>query len=267
MGDTLSVQLDSSQTTVQPSLEEEAAKYDTPAPEAERPEWLPEKFKSPEDLAKAYKELQARFSSGNRTLPDEDTAEPAPSNVEEEAAPTDQEVEDQARDAVESAGLNFDDLSRKYWENGALDEADFDTLEKSGIPRHLVEGYIRGQEAILESTRRSVVETVGGEEAYDSMTEWAKEALSEAEIDAYNRAVNSGDLQMTMMAVKGLNARYRAENGAEPVRQVNGAAAKAGAETYRSLAELQKDMSDPRYAKDPAFRRDVENKLARSDIM
>lgn len=261
MGDTLTVTMDSSQTTVQPTLEEEAAKYDTPAVEAERPEWLPEKFKSPEDLAKAYNELQSKFSS--RTQEPEAPA----SDVKEEAVTPDQNVEDQAREAVEGAGLNFEELSQKYWEKGQLEEADFASLEKSGISRSLVDQYIRGQEAILESTRQSVISTVGGDEAYDAMTEWAKESMSDSEIDAYNRAVNSGDIEMTMMAVKGLNARYRSEVGSEPTRQVVGETAKAGSDTYRSLAELQKDMADPRYAKDSAFRRDVENKLGRSDIM
>lgn len=261
MGETLSVTLDSSQTTVQPSLEEEAAKYDTPAPVEERPQWLPEKFKSPEDLAKAYNELQAKFSSRNQE------PETPPSDVEEEAAADDQEVEDQARQAVNEAGLDFDELSQRFWENGALDDTDYEALEKGGIPRSLVDQFIRGQEAIIEATRQSVYSTVGGEEAYETMLEWARDTLNDAEISAYNQAVNSGDMNMTMLAVKGLNARYRAENGAEPARQIGGETAKGGADVYRSLAELQKDMSDPRYAKDPAFRRDVENRLGRSDIM
>ena len=32
----------------------------------DRPEWLPEKFKSAEDMAKSYTELEKKFSSGNK---------------------------------------------------------------------------------------------------------------------------------------------------------------------------------------------------------
>lgn len=269
MGETLSVVLDQSKDTVQPSLEEEAAKYDTPTQEAERPEWLPEKFKSPEELAKAYQALQSRFSAGERDLNPEDYELPDQDDVQDDAdyEETDQDVEDQAREVAESAGLDFDDLSQKFYEQGYLDEEDYAALEGANIPRHLVDQYIAGQQAILESTRLSVINSIGGEAAYNDLTSWAADNFSEAEIDAYNRAVNSGDMNLTMLAVKGLSARYAAENGSEPVRQINGSTAKAGGDTYRSLAELQKDMSDPRYSKDPAFRRDVENKLSRSDIM
>ena len=264
MSETLSVTLDTSKEVVQPTLEEEAAKYDDLTPSEDRPEWLPEKFKSPEDLAKAYQELQSKFSSRNQQEPDgeeeyeEDYTE---DGVDPEGA------EDDARDMVEEAGLDFDELSSKFWENGNLDDEDFDALEQGGIPRHLVEQFIEGQKAIVDSTRQSVLTSVGGEASYNELTSWAKDNLADDDIDAYNEAVNSGNMKMTMMAVRGLEARYRADNGSEPKRQIAGETARAGSESYRSLTELQKDMSDARYKTDPAFRRDVERKLSRSDIM
>jgi hypothetical protein len=38
------------------------------APEGDRPEWLPEKYKSPEDLAKAYKELETKLGTKEEDL-------------------------------------------------------------------------------------------------------------------------------------------------------------------------------------------------------
>ena len=38
------------------------------APQTDRPEWLPEKYKSPEDLAKAYKELETKLGSKEEDL-------------------------------------------------------------------------------------------------------------------------------------------------------------------------------------------------------
>jgi hypothetical protein len=38
------------------------------APASDRPEWLPEKYKSPEDLAKAYKELESKLGSKEEDL-------------------------------------------------------------------------------------------------------------------------------------------------------------------------------------------------------
>lgn len=37
-------------------------------PQAERPEWLPEKFKNPEDLAKSYNELQSKLGKNEEEL-------------------------------------------------------------------------------------------------------------------------------------------------------------------------------------------------------
>lgn len=268
MGDTLSVSIDTSKDVANPTLEEEAAKYDNlEASTDDRPEWLPEKFKDPEDLAKAYSELEKKL--GSRTsepevTADDDLDDEASEDVEDKAATV---TKEEVREVTEKAGLDFDELSASYWENGELETKHYEMLEKAGIPKAIVDQYIAGQEALLNATRSTVFNTVGGEDSYNSMTEWAAENFSKEEIGAYNRAVNSGDMDSAMMAVKGLKARFDSINGYEPERQVKGATAKAGSSTYRSVSELQEDMGNPKYWSDPAFRKDVERKLARSDIM
>lgn len=282
MGETLTVSVDTSKDVQQPSLEELAAKMDEANPPSEsvedRPEWLPDKFKSVEDMAKAYSELEKKL--GSKATPDipvkeatktsndatEGSAEAQDGDAEEPEG-VDAPTEDAAREASEKAGLDFDNLSAKYWEQGDLDETDYKALEKAGIPKTIVQSFIKGQEALLDATRQSVFQTVGGEDSYNSMTEWAADNLDAAEINAYNKAVNSGQMDVAMMAVKGLKARFDAENGFEPARTIAATGAKAGASVYRSIAEMEKDMGDPRYKTDPAFRKDVERKLARSDIM
>jgi hypothetical protein len=268
MGETLSVSIDTSKDAVQPTLEEEASKYDAPPEDNQsdtRPEWLPEKFKSAEDLAKAYTELEKKLGAPK---PKDEAKPEAKSEPNKDTSDSEEtEPEKAAREAAENAGLNFDDLSAKYWDKGTLDDSDYAALEKSGIPKNIVDQFIAGQEAILNTTRAEVFNSVGGEQTYFAMTEWAAENMSEAEIETFNRAVNSGDKNMAMLAVKGLQAQFSAAEGFEPKRSVSGATAKASANVYRSIAELEKDMGDARYRNDPAFRRDVEQKLARSDIM
>jgi hypothetical protein len=278
MGETLSVSIDTSKDVAEPTLEEEAAKYESDNFDSsadDRPEWLPEKFKSPEDMAKAYSELEKKLGSRSNTNTEENVEqtleEPERQNANDadEGEDNDEEtetVEQKARQVTEKAGLDFDELSASYWENGELNESQYKKLEEAGIPKSLVDQFITGQEALIASTRNTVFESVGGEDAYNSITSWAADNFSEDEISAYNAAVNSGNTASAMMAVKGLKARYDAEVGFEPSREVRGQTAKAGASVYRSVAELEKDMSDPRYREDPAFRRDVERKLGRSDI-
>jgi hypothetical protein len=272
MGDTLSVSIDTSKDVAQPTLEEEAAKYDNlDASTDDRPSWLPEKFKSPEDMAKAYSELEKKLGSRQKEVAVEEKAESSDEDVSSDdgADPnqeTEKTAEETAREATEAAGLNFDELSTAYWENGELDQKHYEKLEKAGIPKDIVDQFIAGQEALLEATRQTVFTSVGGEQNYNSMTDWASETFSKDEIRAYNAAVNGGDRTAAMMAVQGLKARYEAQVGFEPAREVRGERSTPTSSAYRSVAELQKDMSDPRYQKDPAFRRDVERKLERSSI-
>ena len=268
MAEHFEVAIDTSNDNPQPTLEELAAKMDeqapsnpeeNPAENTDRPEWLPEKFKSSEDMAKAYAELEKKLG---QKAPEPDAAE-APEKTAEEGEAT---AEEQAAEAAEKAGLNLDDLSAKYWENGQLDESDFEALEKAGYPKHLVDQFIQGQEAQAALIEMEVFNSVGGKADYEAMIGWAGEELSEGEIKAFNKAVNSGDRDEMNAAVKGLKARYDASVGFEPTRQIRSDGKSATETVYRSVAELQKDMGDPRYRTDPAFRKDVETKLGRSNI-
>lgn len=265
MSTTESVEIKNFDEVYNPSLEEEVTKLEekTPPADPERPAWLPEKFSSVEDMAKAYSELEKKQSRGQNGATTEDTTE------EVEKADTEvsqEETEQAARKATEAAGLDLDELSKQYWEAGELDEDAYAKLEKSGIPKNVVDAFIQGQEALLDRTRNEVFESVGGGENYQTMIEWAADTLPTEEIEAYNRAVNSADLNTAKMTVAGLKARYDASEGFEPRRSVKGAAAQVAPQSYQSLAEMRTEMSDPRYSTDPAFRREVEKKLSNSDI-
>lgn len=271
MSDQLSVSIDTSTPVVNPSLEDEAAAQaiaaTTPAPAGDRPSWLPDKFKQGEDLAKAYNELEKKLGA-----PKEPAAAAAPTAAELAAtadkATETKTQEESAREVAKTAGVNYDDLTASYWEKGALDDTQYAALAKAGIPKDLVDQYITGQEAVAANTRNAVFESVGGEETYASLIEWAGENYTPAEIAVFNNAVNGYDTTAMNMAVKALKAQHDATVGFEPSNTVNGqTAVKAGTSVYRSTAEVMVDMGDPRYKTDAAFRKDVEQKLGRSDIM
>ena len=213
-----------------------------------RPEWLPEKFNSAEDMAKAYAELESKQSA------------PA------KEAPAEEATEEMAREAVSEAGVDFDALSAEYFQNEGLTEDSYGKLAEAGIPREIVDQFIAGQEAAAAQQRDTILSEIGGQSTYDEMTSWAADNFSEAEIDAFNDTVEGGNAAAVRMAVAGLKARFEADRGVEPTRMVGGEAS-TGGDNYRSVAELMTDMQDARYHNDPAFRADVERKLARSEIM
>ena len=232
-------------TSEAPAVEEQVSK----------PEGLPEKFNSVEDMAKSYAELEAKLGQPKEEPKEEAKAEEQPKS----------DLEIQADEAVESAGLDMDSLSAEYAESGQLADESYERLEKVGISRDIVDQFIAGQEARALQQGSEVKSIVGGEAAYIEMTQWAGNNLSTAEVEAYNKAVNSGEMETIKLAVTGLQARYIAAEGSDP-KLLSGKAGATSQGGYESLAQVQADMGDPRYAKDPAFQAEVQEKLANSNL-
>jgi len=217
-----------------------------------KPEGLPEKFKSVEDLAKSYQELEKKLGD----------SQPKETEVSKEDTNSDLDI---AEKAVETAGLNMDTLASEYAEKGELDEKSYEALEKAGIPKDYVNQFIEGQKAIADQQATSIKEMVGGADAYAEMSNWAAENMSEEEKTAYNTAVNSKDLETAKLAVVGLKAKFERANGNEPTL-LEGKGTVSGEKGYASWAEVTRAMGDERYSKDPAYQAMVQEKLANSDL-
>ena len=216
-----------------------------------KPEGLPEKFKSVEDLAKSYQELEKKLGD----------SQPKETEISKD---TNSDL-DIAEKAVETAGLNMDTLASEYAEKGELDEKSYEALEKAGIPKDYVNQFIEGQKAIADQQASSIKNMVGGSEAYTEMTEWAAENMSDEEKSAYNTAVNSKDIETAKLAVVGLKAKFEKANGNEP-NLLEGKGTVSGEKGYASWAEVTRAMGDERYSKDPAYQALVKEKLANSDL-
>ena len=249
------VSIDTSEETSGPTLEEQAAAMDaeqgTPeeapaeATTEDRPEWLPEKFTSAEEMAKAYSELERKMSS--------------PEVAEEQ--------EEEMRDNLDQAGVDYDAMSQEFFENGELSEASYETLDKAGVPRSIVDSYIESQVAIADAQRSALMSEVGGEEGYSQLTQWAADNLEEAEINYYNEVMDSNNPNAIKMAVRAVAARRDAAEGMEPQVNLSGSSRAAGGNSYESVTQLMQDMQSPSYDNDPAFRAKVEAKLANSNIL
>ena len=227
-----------------------------------KPEGLPEKFNSVEDLAKSYTELEKKL--GEQTPKEE--VDPMSKATLKEDAPKEQKGElDIAEKAVASAGLNMENLSNEYAEKGELDTKSYEALEKAGIPKDYVNQFIEGQKAIGEKQTNTVKDLVGGNDAYSEMANWAADNLTDAEKTAYNTAVNSKDLETAKLAVVGLKAKFEKANGTEP-NLLEGKSAPSGETGYKSWAEVTRAMSDDRYQKDPAYQAMVKDKLSKSEL-
>ena len=106
--------------------------------------------------------------------------------------------------------------------------------------------------------------SIGGENQYQKLMQWAGQNLPEKEINAFDGLINTGNVDAIQLGVQALKSKYEEANGYEG-RMLTGKAAQT-ADVFRSQAQLVAAMSDPRYDRDPAYRQDVVAKLERSDI-
>jgi len=222
---------------------EEQLKEDEPA-EEERPEWLDEKFESPEEMAKAYKELQKKMSKPKAEKK---------ASVEETSAP-------------EATTGAIEDARNEFAENGELSDKAFDALEKAGLPREFVEQYIAGQQAMSVQQAATIQESIGGAGNYEAMSEWAGENLADGDLDAFNTIVEGGSVEQARVAVKGLYAQFIAAGGKGPALVQGSTSGDSGVKPFGSTAQVTEAMRDPRYASDPAYRENVEKRMAVSSI-
>lgn len=239
----------------------------------DRPSWLPEKFQSPEALAQAYAELERKLGGAKQEPPatqETPTAEPKADDKATEGA-TEEKPEltpeaSKVAEALSEKGVSFDDLTTEFATAGELSADSYAKLEKAGFPKQVVDTWIAGQQAMIELDRQQTFSLTGGEDGFNAMVQWAAANLKPAEVAAYNATIDSGDKAKTRLAVEGLYARYTAAKGVEPTLTAGSTSGSAGVAPFRSTAELTAAMRDPRYASDPAYRKDVENRLAISDV-
>ena len=120
-------------------------------------------------------------------------------------------------------------------------------------------------EGLTEAQAQELFKMVGGEKAYQSMIQWAGQNLSQEEISMYDSVMGKGDPNAIFFAVQALNSKYSDSVGRDG-QMLSGKSAKSEDNSFQSQAQLVEAMSDPRYDRDPAYRRSVLNKLANSDI-
>jgi len=217
------------------------------------------KYKSAEELEKAYKELESKLGQQETVEKAEPESEPEPTSLSDNA------------NIITSA-------SDEYYKNdGKLSP---ETLQKFSnmSSQDLVNAYLEVTKSpdwqaqppsevsdISDAQINQVKNAAGGDAAYQNMIQWAGANLDSESIQAFDQIINTGSLDAIKFAVKGLKSQYDAANGIEGT-MVQGKAAPNRGDVFRSQAELVAAMSDRRYDNDPAYRQDVIEKLDRSDL-
>jgi predicted S18 family serine protease len=218
------------------------------------------KYKDAQELERAYIELEKKL--GSRDGQEEETAESEPQDQQEERTEYSPQIE-----AISRAAEEFNSKG----ELSAETLAQFEQMSS----KELVQAYFEYEQGLPAMDAPQSVElsqgdintiqnSVGGEAAYQQLVGWAAQNFSETEIQAFDNVVDSGNVAAINLALAGLKARYTDANGYEG-DMIQGKAA-APADTFKSQAEVVRAMSDDRYDRDPGYRDEIMQKLARSDL-
>ena len=253
------------------------------------------KFKSIEDLANSYKELEGKLGS----VTEEDQVSESTEESTEESTGIPEGYEEYYQ---EDGTVNYNSVNENYGETlgeifkennvdpykisaefhknqGEIPEEMYQSLLDAGLSKSSVDAYLTGRaaemgyveggqnaaEELAQAEVKSIRDSVGGDEAYSKMVSWALDNLDTSEIEAFNDATNTMSGPQLGMMVQGLFTRYQNAMGVEP-NLYSGKTASSGPNPYRSTAEVVAAMSDKRYGKDVTYTEDVQRRLAGSDV-
>lgn len=230
---------------------------------SERPEWLPEKFKSAEDLAKAYGELEKKMSDPSDSTVQTDITEGLTEEKTEEVAEV--KTEESVEKPTESLIAKYSDEWMKS--GGQLSEKTVNEISKShNLSPEDVQAVASMFVQQSQAEVTAMVESVGGQEQFDTIKSWARDNLSDEEIAQYNTALGSGQKETMSMALKALSAQYKEANGSDSKLLQGKSVSDSMDGTYPTMEEAMADIANPKYKTSAAFRKKVEEKMARSNF-
>lgn len=210
------------------------------------------KFKDQAALESAYTELEKKLG--------------APKDEKKTETPADDGST--PADKAQAAGLSLEDISNEYRNNGGkLSDETYAKLAKAGVTRIAADAYIEAQKTQIGTDRAALAAHVGNETDLQTLYDWAGKNLSKEELAGYNALVTgrTRNLPAAKAMLDSMINRYNEALGKDPSSIVNGATAagdSTGIKPFRDRSEMVDAMSDPRYEKSSAYRKDVERRVA-----
>jgi len=248
--------------------------------QSQEPELLLGKFKSQEDLAKAYQELEKKLGQGvtpTPASPSETPTESPTSYTAEQAAGV---YGQEAVDRLAEKGLDLADVMFKA-DNGQDISDHFDTLaEVFQVPRQVVENYVGKAQAqpaadaspgLSDSDADQLKAMVGGEAGFNELSQWAASNLPKDELANYNAVVDSGNKAAIEWALKAIQAQRGAPDAVIEPKLLGGGEA-APQKRFESQQQVLDAMNKRNergqrlYDVDEAYRAKVTQLLAMSDV-
>ena len=213
------------------------------------------KYKNAQELEQGYIELQKKLGEG-------EAEEPVAEAEEEEYEGEEGEEDGSILDELWEYELN----NEEFHEDAVAELQQMDPVDLANLHieyRKQVEEQAVAPKDFTEAEMTELKGVVGGDENYQNMLQWAGANLNQQEIDMFDAVMQRGDALGAFFAIRSLAYRYNDAAGYEG-KMLTGNAPKTSGSQYRSQQEVIQAMSDPRYESDPAYRKDIMDKLKRS---
>lgn len=240
----------------------------------QEPELLLGKFRSQDDLAKAYQELEKKLGQPKQE------ADPEPSPAEGYSPEQAVGIYGEGPvGALKEKGIDMADVMFRADQGQDISEH-YDTLaETFGVTRQVVENYVSKAQGsapaeapgLTESDAAELKAMVGGDAAFSKLSQWAASNLEQGELAKYNAVVDSGNKDAIEWALKALQARVAAPDSVVEPKLYGGG--EAAAETKFESQQQVLDAMNKRnsrgqrmYDVDEAYRDKVQKLLAVSDV-
>lgn len=196
--------------------------------------------------------------------PEAKAEDDATNNIEEDLKKQEETQKDLKADLA-TKGVDFDAVAAEFDKNGSLSAESLEALNKAGYPKSVVDAYINGLQATQERFVSTVQSYAGGADNYKQLISFVQTQPKEV-VEAYNASIQSGNLGQIKLAIIGLQSQMTKTYGTSNPSILGNGSAKEAPNGYTSMEQMTKDMSDPRYQKDPKFTREVMQKIKNATI-
>ena len=230
------------------------------------------KFKTVEDMANSYKELEGKLGDIERTKEEPEATDEEP-KAEESDFNAEELYGEGLASVLEEVGIDAEDITQRFTESGNINEDDYSKLNEAGFSKQVVDTYLDGlkgasanTEDISTAAATEIKNSVGGEEAYNELVQWSSNNLPEETIKSFDELLNTASVPVIKIAVAGLKAQMNQAQGYEP-DLIGGRSPRSDKNPFQTPAEVTAAMNDPRYGKDAAYTQSVYARLENSDVV
>jgi len=230
------------------------------------------KFKTVEDMANSYKELEGKLGDIERTKEEPEATDEEP-KAEESDFNAEELYGEGLASVLEEVGIDAEDITQRFTESGNINEDDYSKLNEAGFSKQVVDTYLDGlkgasanTEDISTAAATEIKNSVGGEEAYNELVQWSSNNLPEETIKSFDELLNTASVPVIKIAVAGLKAQMNQAQGYEP-DLIGGRSPRSNNNPFQTPAEVTAAMNDPRYGKDAAYTQSVYARLENSDVV